>query len=61
MIKALMVCTDRNSLADFASALEKSDEIDVSWAESGSSALEVVSGSAFDLAPRSGAPSLRLN
>jgi CheY-like chemotaxis protein len=50
MIKALMVCADRNSLADFASALEKSDELDVSWAESGSSALEVVSGSAFDLA-----------
>lgn len=50
MIKVLMVCTGRDSLADFASAMEKEDGIEVSWAVSGSSALEAVSGSGFDLA-----------
>ena len=50
MISLLMVCTKRESLSDFVTALEKYDDVDMSWAESGSSALEAVSGKAFDLA-----------
>ncbi len=49
MEKVLLVSSDKTSLSDLASALEKRGDVDVSWATSGSYALECVSGAAYDL------------
>lgn len=49
MEKVLVVSSDKTSLSDLASALEKRGNVDVSWATSGSHALECVSGMAYDL------------
>ena len=49
MESLLLVSSDKTPLSDLASALEKENDVEVSWAESGLEALRSVSGSAFDL------------
>lgn len=49
MLKLLLVCPDRDSLSDFASALKGHDDVELYWAESGEIALDMASGSAIDL------------
>ena len=49
MEKLILVASNKNSLSDLASALEKQGDVDVSWATSGSNVLECVSGAAYDL------------
>ena len=49
MENLLLVSSDKTSLSDLASALEKDKDVDVSWAKSGLEALESVSGPVFDL------------
>ena len=49
MEKVLLVSPDKTSLSNLASALEKQRDVGVSWATSGSHALECVSGASFDL------------
>lgn len=49
MLKLLLVSPDKDSLSDLASALAKHGDVDLSWAESGGKALDVVSGTAVDL------------
>jgi len=49
MDKLLLVSPSKDSLSGLASALTKDGDVDLSWAESGSEALERVSESAFDL------------
>ncbi len=49
MLKLLLVSPDKDSLSGLASALEKDDNVDLSWAESGAGALEIVSDTVVDL------------
>ncbi len=42
MIKLLLATPDRDALSDFALALEKHDDVDLSWAETGSHALDII-------------------
>ncbi len=49
MLKLLLVTPDNDSLSGLASALAKYDDVDLSWAESGGRALEIISGAAVDL------------
>ena len=49
MLKLLLVSPDKDSLSDLASALAKHGDVDLSWAESGGKALDIVSGTAVDL------------
>jgi len=43
MIRFLIASTEKDFLADFASALNKNDDVKVFWAESGSKALDIIS------------------
>jgi CheY-like chemotaxis protein len=49
MLKLLLVSPDKDSLSGLASALEKDDDVDLSWAESGARALEIISDTVVDL------------
>lgn len=49
MFKILLVSPDKNSLYNLASALAEHADVDLSWAESGKTALEIVADSAIDL------------
>ena len=49
MENLLLVSSDKTSLSDLASVLEKDKDVDVSWAESGLEALKSVSSSSFDI------------
>ena len=49
MFKILLVSPDKNSLYGLASALVEHADVDLSWAESGKTALEIVTDSAIDL------------
>jgi len=49
MLKLLLVSPDKNSLYGLASALVDHADVDLSWAESGETALEIASDSAIDL------------
>jgi len=49
MLKILVASPDELSLSIFASVMEESDDVELSWVESGKTALEVVSETAFDL------------
>lgn len=49
MENLLLVSSDKTSLSDLASALERDGDVDVSWARSGLEALKSVSSSDFDL------------
>ena len=49
MLKLLLVSPDRDSLSDFASALEGHDDVEFRWAESGETSLDMASDSAIDL------------
>jgi CheY-like chemotaxis protein len=49
MIKLLMVTPDTAPFNEFASALAQNDDVEVSWAETGQRALDMVSGSPLDL------------
>lgn len=49
MFKILIVSPDKNSLYNLASALVEHTEVDLSWAESGKTALEIATDSAIDL------------
>jgi DNA-binding NtrC family response regulator len=49
MENLLLVSSDKTPLSDLASALEKDNDVNVSWAESGLEALRSVSNSTFDL------------
>ena len=49
MIRLLMVTPARDSLAGFASVLERKDEVELSWAESGGGALDIVADTPVDL------------
>ena len=49
MIKLLIVSPDKNSLYGLASALVEHADVDLSWAKSGKTALEIAANSAIDL------------
>lgn len=49
MLNLLLVSPDKDSLSGLALALEKDDDVDLSWAESGARALEIISGTVVDL------------
>ena len=49
MFKILLVSPDKNSLDGLASALAEHADVDLSWAESGKTALEIATDSAIDL------------
>ena len=49
MFKILLVSPDKNSLNNLASALMEHADVDLSWAKSGKTALEIVTDSAIDL------------
>jgi CheY-like chemotaxis protein len=49
MLKLLLVSPDQDSLSDLASALVEHSNVDLSWAESGETALNIASGTAIDL------------
>lgn len=49
MFKLLLVSPDKNSLYNLASALVEHADVDLSWAESGKTALEIATDSAIDL------------
>lgn len=49
MLKLLIVSPDKNSLSGLASALVEHADVDLSWAESGETALEIASDYAIDL------------
>ena len=49
MFEFLLVTSDKNALSALASALEKHDDAQLSWAESGSKALNMVSDTPVDL------------
>jgi len=48
MLKILPASPDELSLSILASVMEENDDVQMSWAESGKSALEMVSETAFD-------------
>jgi CheY-like chemotaxis protein len=49
MPKLLIVSPDKNSLYGLASALAEHADVDLSWAESGKTALKIATDSAIDL------------
>lgn len=49
MFEFLLVTSEKNALSALASALEKHDDTHLSWAESGSKALSMVSDTPVDL------------
>ena len=49
MIKLLMVTSDKGPFNEFALALAQTDDVELSWAETGQGALDMVSGSSLDL------------
>ncbi len=49
MLKLLIVSPDKNSLSGLASALVEHADVDLSWAESGETALEIASDYVIDL------------
>ena len=49
MLKLLLVSHAKDSLSALASALKEDSEVDLSWAESGKTALDILSGTAVDL------------
>jgi DNA-binding NtrC family response regulator len=49
MYKLLLVATDKNSLSDLASALLTHGDVDLSWADSGEAALNMISTTPVDL------------
>lgn len=49
MINILIVSSDKDALSGFTSTIEKHDDINMSWAESGGKALDMVPVNAFDL------------
>jgi CheY-like chemotaxis protein len=49
MFKLLLVSSNKESLSGLASALSNHNDVDLSWAESGDKALDMVSGRAVDL------------
>lgn len=49
MLKLLLVSPDKDSLSGLASALEKDDNVDLSWAGSGARALEIILDTVVDL------------
>jgi len=49
MLKLLLVSPDEGSLSGLASALMEHGDVDLSWTESGETALDIVSDTAIDL------------
>ncbi len=49
MFKFLLVSPDREALSKLASALVKHGDVDISWAESGGKALEIISHTVVDI------------
>ena len=49
MLKLLLVSPDKDSLSGFASALMEHSDVDLLWAESGETALDIASDTAIDL------------
>jgi DNA-binding response OmpR family regulator len=49
MHRLLLVATDKDALSDLASALVAQEDVDLSWADSGSMALDMVSNMPVDL------------
>ncbi|MBN1832726.1 MAG: response regulator [Deltaproteobacteria bacterium] len=49
MENLLLVSSDKEPLSELASALERDEDVEVSWAKSGLEALKSVSNSNFDL------------
>ena len=49
MLKLLLVSPDKDALSDLASALVQHGNVDLSWAESGKTALQSASSKPFDL------------
>ena len=49
MLKLLLVSPDEDSLSGLASALMEYGDVDLSWAESGETSLDIVSDTAIDL------------
>ena len=49
MIKILLVTSERESFSEFASALGKNDDVELSWAANGQEALEEIPDNPFDL------------
>jgi CheY-like chemotaxis protein len=49
MFKFLLVTPDKNALSNLALALGKKDDVQLSWAESGNKALDMVSDTPVDL------------
>ena len=50
MIRILIVGSDKHVFADLTSFLKKKADIDISWAENGQIALNIISDNSFDLA-----------
>ena len=49
MLKLLLVSPEQDSLSRLASALKRNDDLEMSWAESGANALDIISHTAVDL------------
>jgi CheY-like chemotaxis protein len=49
MIKLLLVTPEKEPFNEFALVLAQNDDVEVSWAETGQRALDMVSGMSFDL------------
>jgi len=49
MIKLLLVTPDKGPFNEFALALAHNDDVELSWAESGQRALDMLSNTPFDL------------
>jgi len=49
MIKLLLVTPERKPFSEFTSALEKNDDVELSWASTGHEALEALSVNPVDL------------
>jgi len=49
MIRLLLVTPYRNSLLELASAMEKYDDVELTWTESGQKALDMLSETSMDL------------
>jgi len=49
MIKLLLVTPHRNSLLELASAMEKYDDVELTWTDSGQKALDKLSETSVDL------------
>ena len=49
MIKLLLVTPDKTPFNEFALVLAQNDDVELSWAETGQIALDIVSGTTLDL------------